>query len=95
MHARRRDEVNEVFQTPLLDLVFHAATAHRMHHNPHMVGLMSHCSHNVPDCWACQFSIYNACWGQHVARSQSLTQMAQLVEASAAVQPVTCGRTLP
>lgn len=34
---RRREEVSEVYHTPLLDLVFRAATVHRMYNDPQMV----------------------------------------------------------
>ena len=33
----RRDEVAQVFSTPLLELVFHAARVHRMYNDPQMV----------------------------------------------------------
>ena len=33
----RRDEVSEVFHSPLLELVFAAASVHRMHNDPSMV----------------------------------------------------------
>ena len=36
-HGCRRDEINSIYQTPLLDLVFRAAKVHRMHHDPSMV----------------------------------------------------------
>ena len=35
---RRREEVAEVYNTPLLDLVFNAASVHRMYNDPAMVG---------------------------------------------------------
>jgi hypothetical protein len=35
--CRRRDEVSEVFHSPLLELVFAAASVHRMHNDPSMV----------------------------------------------------------
>jgi biotin synthase len=34
----RREEVAEVYNTPLLDLVYHAASVHRMYNDPSMVG---------------------------------------------------------
>ena len=34
----RREEVTSVFETPLLDLVHHAAVVHRMYNDPQMVG---------------------------------------------------------
>ena len=34
---RRREEVTNVYQTPLLDLVFKAASVHRMYNDPQMV----------------------------------------------------------
>jgi len=33
----RRDEVSEVYHSPLLDLVYAAAGVHRMHNDPSMV----------------------------------------------------------
>lgn len=33
----RREEVAEVYETPLLDLVYRAATVHRMYNDPQMV----------------------------------------------------------
>ena len=33
----RREEVHQVYDTPLLELVFRAATVHRMHNDPRMV----------------------------------------------------------
>ena len=33
----RREEVSQVYDTPLLDLVFKAATVHRMYNDPQMV----------------------------------------------------------
>lgn len=36
-YANRRDEVTEVYDTPLLDLVYKAATVHRMYNDPSMV----------------------------------------------------------
>lgn len=38
--ACRREEVAEVYNTPLLDLVFSAATVHRMYNDPAMVSLL-------------------------------------------------------
>ena len=35
----RREEINQVYETPLLELVFRAATVHRMHNDPRMVSL--------------------------------------------------------
>jgi hypothetical protein len=35
--AFRREEITEVFETPLLDLVYKAATVHRMYNDPSMV----------------------------------------------------------
>ncbi|GMH38763.1 hypothetical protein BSKO_06647 [Bryopsis sp. KO-2023] len=32
-----RDEISDILQTSLLDLVYNAASVHRMHHNPNMV----------------------------------------------------------
>jgi hypothetical protein len=36
-HQRSRDEVTEVYNTPLMELVYHAATVHRMYNDPSMV----------------------------------------------------------
>lgn len=36
--AIRREEVAGVFNTPLLELVYHAASVHRMYNDPSMVG---------------------------------------------------------
>ena len=33
----RREEITEIYQMPLLDLVYRAAKVHRMHHDPNMV----------------------------------------------------------
>ena len=33
----RRDEIEDIYQMPLLDLVHRAAKVHRMHHDPRMV----------------------------------------------------------
>ena len=33
----RREEVTEIYNTPLLELVFRAASVHRLHNNPQMV----------------------------------------------------------
>jgi biotin synthase-like enzyme len=33
----RREEVEEIYSAPLLDLVFRAATMHRKHHDPNLV----------------------------------------------------------
>ena len=37
LHPCRREEVADVFATPLLELVYHAATVHRMYNDPSMV----------------------------------------------------------
>jgi hypothetical protein len=37
--AFRREEITEVFETPLLDLVYKAATVHRMYNDPSMVSI--------------------------------------------------------
>ena len=37
MHACRRQEVTEVYQTPFIDLVHKAAVVHRMYNDPQMV----------------------------------------------------------
>ena len=37
----RREEVAEVFETPLLDLVHSAARVHRLHNDPQMVSFRS------------------------------------------------------
>jgi hypothetical protein len=42
----RRDEVSEVFNAPLLDLVHHAATVHRMHNDPSMVRTLGAARHS-------------------------------------------------
>ena len=34
--GRSRQEVKEVYDTPLMELVFKAATVHRMYHDPRM-----------------------------------------------------------
>jgi hypothetical protein len=34
----RREEVTDIYNTPLLDLVFKAASVHRMYNDPQMVG---------------------------------------------------------
>ena len=46
--CRRREEVSQVYETPLLDLVFHAASVHRMYNDPSMVRSLS--AHTQP-CW--------------------------------------------
>ncbi|KAK9867801.1 hypothetical protein WJX84_004280 [Apatococcus fuscideae] len=62
-----RDEVNEVFQTPLLDLVFHAATAHRMHHNPHMVQRCTLLSIKTGGCPEnCKYCAQSSSWSKEV-----------------------------
>jgi biotin synthase len=35
--TRRREEISQVYNTPLLDLIFRAATVHRMYNDPRMV----------------------------------------------------------
>lgn len=49
---RRRQEVTDVYNTPLMDLVYSAATVHRMYNDPTMVRKIDHptshhrsCSH--------------------------------------------------
>lgn len=34
---RRREEISDIFNAPLMELVYHAATVHRMHNDPTMV----------------------------------------------------------
>jgi hypothetical protein len=34
----RREEVTDIYNTPLLDLVYKAASVHRMYNDPQMVG---------------------------------------------------------
>ena len=36
---RRREEISQVYNTPLLELIFRAATVHRMYNDPQMVRL--------------------------------------------------------
>jgi hypothetical protein len=40
LNPRRRQEVTDVYATPLMDLVYSAATVHRMYNDPTMVSLM-------------------------------------------------------
>lgn len=38
-HTWGKDEIQKIYDTPLLDLVFRAASAHRQHHDPGKVQL--------------------------------------------------------
>ena len=38
----RREEVSDVFNSPLLELVYKAASVHRMYNDPNMVGYRPH-----------------------------------------------------
>ncbi|CAA7258805.1 unnamed protein product [Cyclocybe aegerita] len=38
-HDWSRDEIQKIYDTPLLDLVFHAASVHRQHHDPSKIQL--------------------------------------------------------
>lgn len=58
-----RDDVKRLYETPLLDLVFEAATVHRAHHNAHEVQLCSLLSIRTgacpEDCKYCAQSLHN------------------------------------
>lgn len=58
-----RDEVRRLYDKPLLDLVFEAATVHRANHNPHEVQLCSLLSIRTgacpEDCKYCAQSLHN------------------------------------
>ena len=65
MDCCRREEVAAVYNTPLLDLVYNAATVHRMYNDPAMVRLPVHRRHGhrrrTPPCtlsagWPCACS---------------------------------------
>jgi biotin synthase len=48
-----REEIQAVYDTPLLDLVFRAASVHRMHHDPSKIQLctlMNIKSASIPRC---------------------------------------------
>ena len=67
----RREEIQSIYETPLLDLVYRAASVHRMHNDPSMVRLSLNCRvclrfHVVHmydrwwfsrNCWICDFMV--------------------------------------
>lgn len=56
----RREEVAQVFSTPLLELVFHAARVHRMYNDPQMVRAGSIAAGSLPQCHVHRGSSYLA-----------------------------------
>ena len=38
-HNWQKEEIQEIYDTPLLDLVFRSASVHRQHHNPSKIQL--------------------------------------------------------
>ncbi|KAK9865947.1 hypothetical protein WJX84_008460 [Apatococcus fuscideae] len=62
-----REEITEVFETPLLDLIFHAAAAHRMHHDPQMVQRCTLLSIKTGGCPEnCKYCAQSSSWSKEV-----------------------------
>ena len=38
-HDWKKDEIQKIYDTPLMDLVFRAASVHRLHHDPSKIQL--------------------------------------------------------
>ncbi|KAF5377439.1 hypothetical protein D9615_005157 [Tricholomella constricta] len=87
-HAWARDEVQAIYDTPLLDLVFRSASVHRQHHDPSKVQLCTlmniktgGCSEDLieqdPGSYCSQSSRYNT-----ATKASRLVQLEPVLEAA-------------
>ncbi|KAK9827370.1 hypothetical protein WJX81_002511 [Elliptochloris bilobata] len=79
-----REEVAQVFNTPLLELVFHAATVHRMYNDPQMVQRCTLLSIKTGGCpETCTYCAQSSSWSKEVGlKAEKLMGMEEVLEAA-------------